>query len=67
VAAGEQRILACAVAVEGRPCPPCGACRQVLGEFGQLSMPVALIGRGKARLIHALGDLLPHAFDRRFL
>ncbi len=66
VAAGEKRILACAIAAGDKPCPPCGMCRQVLAEFGDLSMPVALVG-GKQRTIHALSDLLPYAFDKSFL
>jgi cytidine deaminase len=66
VASGERSILACAIAVAGRPCPPCGACRQVLTEFGDPAMPIALIG-GRQRTIHTLVDLLPHPFDESFL
>ncbi|HEY3448847.1 MAG TPA: cytidine deaminase [Myxococcales bacterium] len=66
VAAGETHILACAIAAGGKPCPPCGMCRQVLAEFGDPSIPVAMVG-GKERTIHALADLLPHAFDKSFL
>ncbi|MBI5549262.1 MAG: cytidine deaminase [Deltaproteobacteria bacterium] len=67
VAAGEKKLLACAIAAGGKPCPPCGMCRQVLAEFGDPAMPVVLLGGGKARIIHALSDLLPHAFDKTFL
>jgi cytidine deaminase len=67
IAAGEKTIVACAVAVPGKPRAPCGACRQVLVEFGEPSMPVVLVGKGKARLIHTLADLLAHPFDKSFL
>lgn len=66
VASGEKEILACAIAAGDRPCPPCGVCRQVLAEFGDVSMPVALVG-GRQRTVHTLADLLPHAFDKSFL
>jgi len=66
IAAGEKRVLACAIAAGGKPCPPCGMCRQVLAEHGDPAMPVVLVG-GRERTIHALGELLPHAFDKTFL
>src|SRR5881397_2231671 len=60
--AGERRIDAVAVvtAAEG-PTPPCGACRQVLWEFGPESLVVAETTGGD-RLAWALEDLLPSAF-----
>jgi len=67
VVAGEKRLLAVAIIAGEKPCPPCGMCRQVLAEFGGPDMPVALIGTGKQRTIHHLGDLLPFAFDKSFL
>jgi cytidine deaminase len=66
VAAGDRALLAVAVAVSGRPCPPCGMCRQVLFEFGSPDLVVALVG-SKARAVHTLRELLPHAFGRDFL
>jgi cytidine deaminase len=65
VAAGVRRLDAVAVA-SGTvpPTPPCGACRQVLLEFGQAATPVLLIGPGGAREETTLGALLPGAFDR---
>jgi cytidine deaminase len=64
VAAGVRRLEAVAVA-SGTvpPTPPCGACRQVLLEFGQAATPVLLIGPGRAREETTLGALLPGAFD----
>lgn len=66
VAAGETRIAAVAISVPKKPCPPCGVCRQVLAEFGDPDVPVALIG-GRRRAIHLLGNLLPYAFDPSYL
>ncbi len=49
------------------PIRPCGACRQVLLEFMDLSAPVWLVGRdGQARRT-SLAELLPHAFSPRDL
>jgi cytidine deaminase len=44
------------------PTPPCGACRQLLWEFGgDLEVILANLRRETAR--YRLGELLPHAFD----
>ena len=67
VAAGERKVLACAVAVPGRPRPPSGPCCQVLVEFGDPSLAVAIVGKGKARQIHKLSDLIPEPFNKRWL
>jgi cytidine deaminase len=67
IAAGEKRVLACAISVPGKPCPPCGACRQVLVELGDPGMPLLLAGAKKARTIHLLADLIPHPFDKTYL
>ena len=42
------------------PCPPCGACRQVLSEFNE-NMSVVLASKGTAK-IYELKKLLPHSF-----
>ena len=50
------------VADAGNPTPPCGACRQILWEFGgDLEVILANTRRETGR--HRLRDLLPHAFD----
>jgi cytidine deaminase len=60
--AGERRIDAVAVVTAAEsPTPPCGACRQVLWEFGPETLVVAETTGGE-RLAWALEDLLPSAF-----
>lgn len=67
VNAGVLRIDAVAVATEAeKPTPPCGACRQVLWEFGPESIVVAESPAGQ-RVVWALEDLLPDAFGPRDL
>jgi cytidine deaminase len=54
------------VADTAEPTPPCGACRQILWEFGgNLEVILGNLSGEKAR--HQLKDLLPHAFDARLL
>ena len=61
VSSGYRRITAVAVAAPKAdyPVAPCGACRQVLSEFGGADVPV-LFGNsfGNAEL-HALSELYP--------
>jgi cytidine deaminase len=60
--AGERRLDAVAVVTAAEaPTPPCGACRQVLWEFGPESLVIAETTGGE-RLTWALEDLLPSAF-----
>ena len=48
------------------PVPPCGACRQILWEFGgDLEIILANLKRETGR--HQLRDLLPFPFDARLL
>jgi cytidine deaminase len=54
------------VADTEEPTPPCGACRQILWEFGgDLEVILANLKSEKAR--HSLATLLPHPFDGRLL
>ena len=58
------RIEIAAVAVtndHGVACSPCGACRQVINEFGP-KIPVVSICDGEERIETTLDALLPHAF-----
>ena len=59
---GARRFIALALSAE-EPVTPCGACRQVLAEFCDASLPIALTdhqGSG-VRLTH-LGALFPEPF-----
>ncbi len=65
VSAGEQEFRAIAICADGpTPTAPCGACRQVLLEFGP-ELPVILAGEDGLDgeiLELTVGELLPHAF-----
>jgi cytidine deaminase len=54
------------VADTGEATPPCGACRQILWEFGG-DLEVVLANLREEKGIHRLKTLLPLAFDARFL
>ena len=61
VAAGRRRIDAVAIVGDGAtPTAPCGACRQVLHEFGP-AMQVIMVGGGET-VTRPLTELLPLAF-----
>ena len=67
VAAGVRRFMAVAVVAETAvPISPCGACRQVLAEFG---VPRVILANRSERLEFTLDELLPRAsagiLDRR--
>ena len=62
VAAGVRAITAVAVVTDMLdPARPCGACRQVLAEFGP-RMPVILVGTSGAHMTVKLDQLLPDPF-----
>jgi cytidine deaminase len=42
--------------------PPCGACRQVLAEFGDAALPIQSRTVDGERETHTLGELLPDPF-----
>lgn len=54
------------VADTDAPTPPCGACRQILWEFGG-DLEVILANLKKETGRHQLSDLLPIPFDARLL
>lgn len=66
VAAGKRRLVRIAVASAVEPpATPCGACRQLLAEFG-LDMEIITAGpRSERRFV--LRALLPEAFTRESL
>ncbi len=46
--------------------PPCGTCRQIIWEFARGAKIVFANLKGESEEFH-IGDLLPRAFDARFL
>lgn len=64
---GHQRFKRIAVVADTHaPTPPCGACRQILWEFGgDLEVILANLAMPKGR--YRLQDLLPMPFDARLL
>ena len=54
------------VADTDSPTPPCGACRQILWEFGG-NLEVHLANMHEHKGVHQLKDLLPLPFDARLL
>jgi len=62
IAAGEQSVDAIVVYTPTRtPAAPCGACRQVIREFGPDSLVISICDSAK-RLTATLPALLPAAF-----
>jgi cytidine deaminase len=64
---GHRRFTRVAIVADtDAPTPPCGACRQILWEFGgDLDIVLANLTRQTGR--HRLQDLLPLPFDARLL
>jgi cytidine deaminase len=54
------------VADTAAPTPPCGACRQILWEFGG-DLEIQLANLASEMGVHRLRDLLPLPFDARLL
>lgn len=66
VEAGERKIQSVAVA-SLTAAPPCGACRQVLAEFGEQDMEILVADpRGKTKT-YTLRELLPESFTKQYL
>lgn len=66
-AAGERDVVALAV-VTANGGSPCGACRQVLSEFGRDDTIVLIAdARGRSRLKLTMDELLPARFRRGHL
>lgn len=66
VSEGERRFIAIAV-VTANGGMPCGACRQVLAEFGLETVILIADAQGNLRQETSLGDLLPGAFTPNHL
>lgn len=64
---GHRHFTAVAVVADtDAPTPPCGACRQILWEFGG-NLEVVLANLTREVGSHPLSDLLPLPFDGRLL
>lgn len=67
VVAGATSFTAVAIASSSSPpAPPCGACRQVLREFGP-DLKVILANPAGERVETTLAALLPHSFSPEHL
>jgi len=67
VSQGHVRIARVAVAASGvQEVLPCGACRQVLSEFGP-GMTVITVSDGRMTASYSLSELLPRSFGPRNL
>lgn len=59
IAAGARDFVAVAVVADtSEPVSPCGACRQVLAEFG---IPVVMLANRSSQIEFSLDELLPRA------
>jgi cytidine deaminase len=67
ISEGHRKFTRVAVVADtDAPTPPCGACRQILWEFGgDLEVILANTRREAGRF--QLSELLPHPFDQRLL
>jgi len=61
VTMGYRRFIALAISTPDsvEPVGPCGACRQVMGEFMSGNTPVHFAGSGSDQVNTTVGDLLP--------
>ncbi len=64
---GERHFTELAVVADTETLtPPCGTCRQIIWEFARGATIVFANLNGQSETFH-IGDLLPRAFDARFL
>lgn len=63
VTAGERKFKVLAVAAGETPVFPCGICRQVLSEFGEITV-VCAAAKGEEFKVTTLSALLPDAFTK---
>ena len=62
VSEGHRQFKAIAVVAPSANLSPCGACRQVLAEFGEMIVVCADSRNSRKIRLHLLSELLPHAF-----
>lgn len=64
---GERRFTELAIVADtGSLTPPCGTCRQIIWEFAKNATIVLGNLRGETQIV-SIRELLPRAFDARFL
>lgn len=63
VGMGHRKFLAVAVVAGNRPVTPCGACRQVLSEFGDMAVICAAASDLATTAEYVLSELLPQSFN----
>lgn len=64
---GEKQLTELAVVADTDTLtPPCGTCRQIIWEFAREATIIFANLNGKSEVFH-IADLLPRAFDARFL
>jgi cytidine deaminase len=67
ISEGKHKIKHLAVVADTEELtPPCGVCRQIIWEFGG-NVPVTLANLNGKRETVEMKDLLPRAFDTKFL
>jgi cytidine deaminase len=67
ISEGHRRFTRIAIVADTEaPTPPCGACRQILWEFGG-NLEIELANLTESKGTHRLADLLPLPFDARLL
>ena len=67
ISEGKHKIKNLAVVADTEELtPPCGVCRQIIWEFGG-NVPVILANLNGKRETVEMKDLLPRAFDTKFL
>jgi cytidine deaminase len=67
ISEGKHKVKNIAVVADTKELtPPCGVCRQIIWEFGG-NIPVTLANLNGGRETVEMKDLLPRAFDTKFL
>ena len=67
ISQGKRKIVKIAVVADTEELtPPCGVCRQIIWEFGG-NVPVILANLNGKRETVEMKELLPRAFDTKFL
>ncbi len=62
VSEGHRKFKAIAVVAPSAALSPCGACRQVLAEFGDMIVICGDSRNPRRVRVHQLSELLPHTF-----